>query len=430
MYIKRVELTNIRCFEHIEIDLSSDGGIRKWAVILGDNGVGKTTLLRSIALALGDKESAAALFRDLSGEWVRRGSPDKKGTIRIDFGNEKRKKQTIYTKIVILNDKGRESIDDYKNEPTDLPWSEIFACGYGAARGIFGTRSYSEYRTIDSVYSLFDYELSLQNAELILRRLESSGEFELSIILHSIDQILMLPLGSTTLRKSGICISGPWGEFMPIDSIGDGYRATLAWLVDFLGWAMFHHDSIVSRVDIAGIVLIDELEQHLHPRWQRRIIKLIHEQFPTTQFIATTHSPLCAIGMTDLKSEECNLVVLHQQDDHTDAISKQELPRGKRADQVLTSSLFGLLTTSDDETREKIDRYSKLSSIKRTPDENRELQTLGEKLDKELGTRETVLEQKVLEAVMEVLAKPPKVSKFQSKALEYEAKRQLRKIFE
>ena len=346
MYIKRVELTNIRCFEHIEIDLSSDGDVRKWAVILGDNGVGKTTLLRSIALALGDRESAAALFRDLPGEWVRRGSADKNGTIRIDFANEKRNGGSFYTEILIRNDQGRESIEDYKTEPENFPWDDIFACGYGAARGMFGTRSYPKYRTIDSVYGLFDYEISLQNAELILLRLESGGELELSNILQSIDEILMLTRGSTTLNKSGICISGPWGKFMPIDAVGDGYRATLAWLVDFIGWAMFHHDSIVRRDQIAGIVLIDELEQHLHPLWQRKIIKLLQEQFKTTQFIATTHSSLCASGTADLDDENYRLIKFELSDDRS-SVKSEHLSslRGLRADQVLTSSAFDLTET-------------------------------------------------------------------------------------
>ena len=127
-------------------------------------------------MALGDRESAAALFRDLPGEWVRRGSADKNGTIRIDFANEKRNGGSFYTEILIRNDQGRESIEDYKTEPENFPWDDIFACGYGAARGMFGTRSYPKYRTIDSVYGLFDYEISLQNAELILLRLESGGE--------------------------------------------------------------------------------------------------------------------------------------------------------------------------------------------------------------------------------------------------------------
>lgn len=376
IYIKRVELTNIRCFEHIEIDLSSDGDIRKWAVILGDNGVGKTTLLRSISLALGDRESAAALLRDLAGEWVRRESANKRGTIRIDFSNKKRNGGSFYTEILIRNDQGRESIEDYKTEPENFPWDDIFACGYGATRAIFGMRSYEKYRTIDSVYSLFDYELSLQNAELILRRLESTGEFELGIILHSIDQILMLPLGSTTLRKSGICISGPWGEFMPIDSIGDGYRATLAWLVDFLGWAMFHHDSIVSRVDIAGIVLIDELEQHLHPRWQRKIIGLLHEQFETTQFIATTHSPLCAAGTADLDDSNYRLVKFGLSDDESFVRSEPlSSLRGLRADQVLTSSAFDLAETRNTAIAAILEEFRELL-LKETLDEA-EIKRLG-----------------------------------------------------
>ena len=210
MYIKRVELTNIRCFDHIRIDLSSDGGIRKWAVILGDNGVGKTTLLRSIALALGDRESAAALLRDLPGEWVRRESTNKKGIIRVDFSNKAINGQNLYTKLLITNKNGRESIEQYKSKPENFPLDDVFACGYGAGRTIIGTRSYPKYRTIDSVYSLFDYEMPLQNTELTLRRLDSNADLVIDDILQSIDKILMLPLGSTTLQSSGICISGPW----------------------------------------------------------------------------------------------------------------------------------------------------------------------------------------------------------------------------
>ena len=386
MYIKRVELKNIRCFEHVEIDLSSDGDIRKWAVFLGDNGVGKTTLLCSIALALGDRESAAALLRDLPGEWVRHLSPNKTGTIRIDFTNENITGINFHIEIVILNKDGRESIDDYKTEPANFPWNDIFACGYGAARAITGTRSYQEYRTIDSLYSLFDYELSLQNAELTLRRLHTSGGLILSEILQSFDEILLLPPGSTTLRRSGICISGPWGKFMSIDSLGDGYRATLAWLVDFLGWAMFHHDSIVSRDQIAGIVLIDELEQHLHPRWQRKIIALLQEQFRTTQFIGTTHSPLCAAGTADLDDTNYQLIKLQHSDDQSYVRSAVLPPlRGLRADQVLTSTAFDLSETRNTEIEAKLKIFRELLLKETLNDaEEKDLQALREYVTKEV----------------------------------------------
>ena len=174
MYIKRIELTNIRCFEHLEIDLSSNGNVRKWAVILGNNGVGKTTLLRSVAVGLCDKTSAAGLIKDLQGEWVRKGSPDNEGTIKIEL-KDSDQGRPFSSKITIVNDDGREFIKDFDSPIVGSPQEDIFVCAYGANRGVFGTRDYPEYRTTDSVYSLFDYETNLQNSELILRRIESGG---------------------------------------------------------------------------------------------------------------------------------------------------------------------------------------------------------------------------------------------------------------
>ena len=73
MYIKKIVLENIRCFKHAEIDFQSDQEPYYWTVLLGDNGVGKTTLLRSIAMGLSDTSSAAGLLRELPGPFIRRG---------------------------------------------------------------------------------------------------------------------------------------------------------------------------------------------------------------------------------------------------------------------------------------------------------------------------------------------------------------------
>ncbi len=70
MYIKRVKLTNVRCFEHIEIEFENRGSS---IIVAGDNGDGKSTLLRSIAMGLCDESSAAALLRELPGDFVRKG---------------------------------------------------------------------------------------------------------------------------------------------------------------------------------------------------------------------------------------------------------------------------------------------------------------------------------------------------------------------
>ena len=165
---------------------------------------------------------------------------------------------------------------------------------------------------------------------------------------------------------------------MPIEAIGDGYKATLAWVVDFIGWAMFHHDSIVSRDDIAGIVLIDELEQHLHPRWQRKIIRLLQEQFTTTQFIATTHSPLCASGTADLNDKNYELIKFEPSDDPS-SIKSEPLSslRGLRADQVLTSPAFDLPETRNTEVEAMLEEFRELI-LKETlkDDEKKKLRVL------------------------------------------------------
>ena len=69
MYITKVKLSNIRCFKELTIDFDSVGSS---VVIAGDNGAGKSALLRSIAMGLCDQNSAAALLRELQGDFVRR----------------------------------------------------------------------------------------------------------------------------------------------------------------------------------------------------------------------------------------------------------------------------------------------------------------------------------------------------------------------
>ena len=244
MYISKIHLKNIRCFEEIELDLTGDAGIRNWTVILGNNGLGKTTLLRSIAVGLCDPTSAAGLISDLQGDWVRQGANANTGSISVTLLDPERERE-CHSEIEIVNKGGREQIEIKKNPMTSDLGDDIFVCGYGAGRGIQGTRDYRKYRTQDSVYTLFDYETSLQNPELTLRRL-ASRESNLKEILGSIDEILMLTSPSTELDDSGISIKGPWGD-VPFGSVGDGYKSTLTWVTDFLGWAMFHRGKVLDR---------------------------------------------------------------------------------------------------------------------------------------------------------------------------------------
>lgn len=435
MYIKKIVIDSIRCFEHLEIDLSSQQGSKMWTLILGDNGVGKTTILRCIAMTLMGATNASGLLGELYGEWVR-GQPGEpaKAVVYIEFeqgqtADTPRWIKTLFDRtksgnVNVSQETGPENIENF-------PWNNIFVCGYGAARRAYGSKDYDEYSAVDSLYTLFNYDSPLQNPESIIRRIKDIG-VEPEELLIWFDNILMLPEGSTKLGFGGITVSGPWGKFMPLGAIGDGHQATLAWLSDMLGWAFFHNKDLFkeARSKLSGIVLIDELEQHLHPSWQKQMIKLLSDQFPNLQFIATTHSPLCAIGTANLPDDKCSLVLLTQEDDHVTGRDGLMPPHGRRADQVLSSYLFGLDTTRSDDSAQRIQRYSTLLSKKNlTGKEQEELHGLRSQLNEELGSGETALQRLVEKAVHESLEKLvadlPNQELLPKEAIDFEVKRKL-----
>ena len=125
-------------------------------------------------------------------------------------------------------------------------------------------------------------------------------------MLKTIEQLLLSVLdlrsrGRLHLTPRGVRVSGPWGN-AELGELGDGYQATITWVLDLLAWWFLKIRRTVSvkPASIRGIVLMDEVEQHLHPRWQRNIMRLLTSAFPELQIIATTHSPLVVSGCEGL----------------------------------------------------------------------------------------------------------------------------------
>ena len=448
LHLTRVTIKNVRCFENLSLDLRSGNGARKWAVIFGDNGVGKTTLLRCIALGMCDEASAAGLLAEIYGDWNRDiGEGPKPAEIKLEFLIPEGE-ASITTRIKPQKS-GYDKISQtarFNGSGKEFPWHRIFACGYGSARRSFGTKDVSEYATVDAVYTLFNYDAPLQNPELVIRRVASNPDSKLlqgpskrngnsaskgglKTLLDSIAQVLLLPNGSIRLEPTGLTVSGPWGNFQPIGGLGDGYQAVLAFLTDFLGWAMLANPDR-PLTEVRGIVLVDELEQHLHPRWQREIIKLLHDQFPHVQFIVTTHTPMCAIGTTDLEDSECELVKLQRQDSISIAVENLVPPRGQRADQVLTSLLFDLPTSGDNASLRDIGRFNALAikpSGKRTSAEANEFEKLRKSLNARFTDGESELETFVKQEVRKAL-KARSDKSLSSVAVDLEVLRQLEEL--
>jgi uncharacterized protein YozE (UPF0346 family) len=418
-----VELRNIRCFEHLKLDLTSVSNPRDWVLVVGDNARGKSTLLRSIAMGLCNEADAAALLKKIPGRMLR--GDAREGHIKITLVDRDGKSYTIQTNVRMDSDADVEILRRSTLPAQDFPWERIFVCAYGAQRTRHAQKSYERYTALDAVLSLFDYDADLQNPEVILGRHLSATRARME---GKLRQILMLEgkHGDIDYSAGGIELSGPWGR-LPLGSLSDGYRSTFQWVLDLIGWLIYAR-RFERDEDIAGIVLIDELEQHLHPRWQRYIVSQIRRQFLAIQFIASTHTPLVAAGIADID----NAMLIKLEGDESGAtiacpIDPQTL-RGQRADQVLTSPAFGLATSRSPVSTDGIARYAELAAKERTPDEEDEFNGLSKMLEANLSFGETPFERRVEQAVRKTLD-DMLLGEEPDKTTELELKQQLRTLF-
>ena len=198
--------------------------------------------------------------------------------------------------------------------------------------------------------------------QLNLRRIEK--EINLDDLLRKIEDILMFEVGSIRMERNGIHISGPWGKFMPMGALGDGYQATIAWLMDMYGWKMLFEKRLVDA-EIRGIVFLDEIEQHLHPVWQTGIVGRLNQQFKHVQFIITTHSPLVAVNScsSSLSNLHSKLFVLDWNGDHVDISEINEPLNDLDYNQLLASEAFGHIYNTNTEVDQILHDMSQLVSI-------------------------------------------------------------------
>jgi predicted ATP-binding protein involved in virulence len=167
----------------------------------------------------------------------------------------------------------------------------------------------------------------------------------------------------------------------------------------------------------------------LHPRWQRYIVQRLRQQFPKTQIIASTHTPLAASGIVDV--DPSLLVKLEQNSEgkiDLRVIDKQLL-KGKRADQVLVSEAFGLVTTQNPGSKDDINRYAELlGKSSPTEAEEAELQELRSYLQDAFQFGENEVERTVKKAVDEALESM--TQNISPELLDLETKKQLKEIFQ
>ena len=149
-------------------------------------------------------------------------------------------------------------------------------------------------------------------------------------------------------------VETPYG-WVTLRALSLGYQTMVAWLVDLANRMFESYPDSENPLSEAAVVLIDELDLHLHPRWQRELTAHIDGLFPNVQFVVSAHSPLVvqAPGVT-------NVAVLRRKDDHVEILNDPTEVRGWRVDQILTSDLFGLASARPADVERDLERQREL----------------------------------------------------------------------
>jgi predicted ATP-binding protein involved in virulence len=416
IYFTSLELENVRCFGgRRELKLTdSSGNLTQWTLLLGENGVGKTTLLECLAwmrpvpvifresttqvddetdeppplkkgllgpaLPNEENEVLEGLLRFGAGvelELNAKLSLDK-GFVLINGGKKSRKgnkgKQIntsiriSYTKSGLLKAIKRERRTRIEKTLGEFP--EPLFIAYGANRQL-GWQNLSQSDLDDPIASRLSGLTELYDAEEILNRLDHAAAKKgykgiennrlekvkkmLIQILPEIQSIEVLPPKILDSAKPSGVRFKIFSADVPLSALSFGYKTTLAWVVD-LAWRLFRrYPKSSNPLAEPAVVLIDEIDLHLHPLWQLTIMDDLSQIFPRVQFIATAHSPLMVQS-----APNANIEVIQKKGDEIIIINEPHVVRSWRVDQILNSRLFGVPNSRDKDTEKLFEERKRL----------------------------------------------------------------------
>jgi hypothetical protein len=298
--------------------------------------------------------------------------------------------------------------------PTITAESSRLSCiAYGAGRRV-GNAALSEAEADDPVATLFSDRAELRNPEEWLlqldyaaaksdskdakQRFDDAKALLLSIMPEGEVADLRAVAGTGSHPKPRVEFETPYG-WVPLRQLGYGYQTLVTWVADLANRMAERYPNSPNPLHEPAVVLVDEIDLHLHPKWQRKLMTFLTGRFPNVQFIATAHSPLVAQAAAD-----ANLAVLRREGDHVVIDNDLGHIRNWRIDQILTSDLFGLETARPPQIEEALKERGKLlSKSKLTAADKKRLEQLEAEIG-ELPMGETADEVREREEIKKTLA--------------------------
>lgn len=423
MYLRDLTLKNVKLLRDLKLPFIRNGKPRMWTVLLGENGLCKTTVLQAIAMAAVGWERANQLaeagidaLRDR-----RQSNAEVEITADFTFGNLRHSQRKypgwstppanppLLTSIVnlkpdhnLLSGRSRYAGNSkLHRDPLQEAQSTGLAHWFVAAYGVRRTLPLPQLTQQLSnphrkrLESLFDKNESLIGTGFadLFENTKRSQEFAASLRHALLDDGALLPRikgfdlrGRGGITKAAHIVESHRFSFtagnrpvkIPATWLSQGYQALIAWVADLLGYAFWDANQAVLPSELEGLVLIDELDLHLHPMWQVQLIPALKRTFPNVQFVVTTHSPMLLPGL-----EADELWILKQdKQGNVQALPNDHSPALMTGSEIY-QNFFGIDELFPNELGEALDRYGYLAGAKElNATEQNELSQLKQKLDR------------------------------------------------
>ncbi len=354
--LRELLFEDLRCFEDFKLKFSTrPRKTGQWVLLLGDNGAGKSTLLRGIALAVMGSRRAEALIQFHDGQsLVRHESTRAAVTVKTQTHGTGYFQTSLEPSRASTRDPGLA-----------IP---VFAYGCGRGSALGGPERSVEFTPLEAVRTLFSTDARLVHAETWLRRLElralksSGGEGEsFRDAVHATLVKLLPGVERLEVDADNVVLRGEAIGRSSLEALSDGYGSTFGWVLDLIARWSEHGRKAERPLDgdftkeLTGLVLIDELDLHLHPSWQLRVVSDLRRTFPLLSFVATTHNPMTLRG-----AEDGEIHVLRKSAEGDVEAQRVDLRPGLRADEILTGTWFGLSSTLDADTIALLERYQQM----------------------------------------------------------------------
>lgn len=400
MWVEELRLDNIKCFSGSTLRFVKKDEPYRWITFLSENGGGKSTALQALGLLLAGPESVQKLApRPVA--WLRDESKPGLISTRIhksdnDFGKFGEVQETrafgysffvTGSQTVTIRNRAYSEPAIVESVEKRLSWLRQnafsstgkgwFAAGYGAFRRL--TRSdriivptletqarFTNFVTQfneDEPLSAFE-EWMVYLDYRISKAQDADATRKKQIGIDAINCLLPEGVEFDSISGEGRIYFNINGTVVPTTSLSDGYRSVLALSGDLVWRLLNTFPDSPNPLHEEGVVLIDELDIHLHPKWQRHIAGWLRTQFPNIQFIVATHSPMIAAG-----AGEDALTLKFDIADGKSTVTVVNNLSAMNVDRILQSEAFGLVSPFSPQTQEKIDRYDAMARKKRKPQE-------------------------------------------------------------